>query len=78
MERYLSYLKDYNPIFIGVICNLPVLDEREKNRGDRPIGFARSQLEEGIHNNRPYNFTIDNTNLSANENAKTICEKVFK
>jgi chloramphenicol 3-O phosphotransferase len=77
MEYYLSSLQDFKPIFIGVKCDLPVLEIREKERGDRPVGLARSQLEEGVHENRPYDFTVDNTSNTPLENAKIIFGKVF-
>ncbi|WP_164503879.1 phosphotransferase-like protein [Rickettsiales endosymbiont of Stachyamoeba lipophora] len=72
MQYYLGSLKDFNPIMIGIICDLEVLEQREIARGDRKAGWGRAQIEDGIHQNRPYAFTVDNTTNSPEETTKII------
>jgi chloramphenicol 3-O phosphotransferase len=76
MNSYLESFKAYKVIFIGIECDLDELERREKARSDRKVGLAREQLEGGIHKNRPYNFVINTTNISAADNAKFILEYI--
>jgi chloramphenicol 3-O phosphotransferase len=76
MQYYLTKLHHYFPVLIGVMCNLSILEERERQRGDRELGLARKQLEEGIHQNRPYAFTVNTTNNPSKECAKLIFERI--
>ena len=44
LSHYVSLLKRHTVYFIGVICELNALEEREGLRGDRLKGIARDQL----------------------------------
>ena len=45
-------------LFVGVKCPLEVVEEREKKRGNRTIGTARSQSER-VHAHGLYDLEID-------------------
>ncbi len=51
-------LKERQVYFVGVRCPLSILEEREKARGDRQIGFARWQFER-VHRYGAYDLEID-------------------
>lgn len=44
---------------IGMNCSVEELDRRERERGDRPVGLARSQA--AMHRGREHDLTIDTT-----------------
>lgn len=47
-------------LFVGVLCELDELERRERQRGDRAEGTARSQIRQ-IHTHNTYDITIDTT-----------------
>jgi chloramphenicol 3-O phosphotransferase len=57
--------------FVGVHCPLEVLEDRERKRGDRQIGFARWQFER-VHAFGPYDLSLDSSLLSPDESAKKL------
>ena len=61
-------LADERVFFVGVHCPLPELEERERRRGDRQIGFARWQFDH-VHRHGPYDFEIDSSTTSPEESA---------
>ena len=71
-------LADYRRLFsgfdvsvVGVYANLDVLEAREKERGDRMPGLARSQFDL-VHKGKTYDFTVDTSNATAMDCAKAI------
>ncbi|MFN7039379.1 MAG: phosphotransferase-like protein [Alphaproteobacteria bacterium] len=75
-KYYLTELKEFKPIFIGVECGFEELKKRTKIRANRPTKLAEEQLLNGIHNNMQYDLTIDNTEIPASQNAKIILDKI--
>lgn len=55
-----------NVFFLQLFCELSELERREKARGDRRRGLARSQFDQ-IYAFRDYNLLIDSTFLSVEE-----------
>ena len=53
-------------LFVGVKCPLEVAEEREKKRGNRTIGTARSQFER-VHAHDLYDLEIDTSRLNVVE-----------
>ena len=58
----------HDVLFVGVYCSLPLLIEREKQRGDRKIGMAQADFET-VHKGRRYDLEISSeepleTNIS--------------
>jgi len=43
LENYHATLKKHQVYFIKITCDLPLIEEREKIRGDRAWGLARDQ-----------------------------------
>lgn len=62
LENYYKWQKllaPYNTLLVGVVPPLEATEQREKDRGDRRPGTARSQ-HHIIHDNIPYDLVIDN------------------
>jgi len=58
-------------LLIKVQCELGVAEDRERRRGDRQVGLARSQFP-GVHAGRLYDFEIDTTNSTSEAAAKQL------
>ena len=58
VDEWKQALKDYNVLYVGVVTPLDVLEQREKTRGDRIKGSARSQYFK-VHENVAYDLEID-------------------
>ncbi|GCE12497.1 chloramphenicol phosphotransferase CPT family protein [Tengunoibacter tsumagoiensis] len=54
----LTCLAPYPKLFIGVRCSLPLLEQREQERGDRLLGIARDQFDR-VHVNKVYDIEVD-------------------
>lgn len=57
--------------FIGVRCPLDLLEQRERDRGDRTLGQAREQFDR-IHAHGAYDFEVDTSLASPEECAGQI------
>jgi chloramphenicol 3-O phosphotransferase len=60
-------------LFVGIKCPLEIVEQREKERGDRNIGTARFQFER-IHSHDLYDIEIDTSLLSVDECVTRIVE----
>ncbi len=60
-------------LVVGVHCELPVLERREQERGDRMIGQARAQVDR-VHRGLAYDLEVDTTNSSPSDCAKKILD----
>lgn len=60
MRRLVRLLAKLDVFFVGVHCPLPELERREKERGDRRIGEARTDFET-IHEFAEYDFEVSGT-----------------
>lgn len=69
---YRRLLADFNVRLVGLFASLDVLEQRERDRGDRDIGLARWQYER-VHDGIAYDLEVDTTNLSPAEVARAIC-----
>ena len=71
---YENILKDIPTYYIGVTCNLDVLEKREKARGNRCLGMARTQSDI-VHNAiKTYDLMVDTSAESPESIAKKILE----
>ncbi len=80
LRSYVHVLKDYTVYFVGVHCNLELLEEREILRGDRDIGLSRDQINR-VHAprlTRMYDVTVDTTYASPFACARHILEFINK
>jgi chloramphenicol 3-O phosphotransferase len=62
LQAYAQHLKEHNVYYIGIFCDLSVMQERELLRGDRAIGLSNDQINR-VHQGilGAYDFTIDTT-----------------
>jgi chloramphenicol 3-O phosphotransferase len=56
---------------VGVFCPLEELERREAERGDRGIGYARSQYVDA-QSHRPYDIEIDTSRISTDDAADRV------
>lgn len=70
-EECAHVLDGQRAYFVGVHCPLAILEEREKQRGDRQIGFARWQFDR-VHGYGEYDFTVDSSLSSPEESAEKL------
>jgi len=68
---YLEVLADYEVYFVGVHCSLDVLEQRERERGNRCIGQARGQIDV-VHKGAIYDIELDTTSTSPKDCAQKI------
>ena len=64
-------LKDFWVLWVSVNAPLPVLEQREKQRGDRMLGGARGQFHK-VHVGVAYDLEIDTHQAPLAENAEKI------
>lgn len=72
LEDLLHVLDGFNVVLVDVWCSPQELERRERARGDRPPGLARSQTAVFAHGDR--DITVDTTTESAEQSAATIVE----
>ena len=76
VDAWRKALSGYKVLYIGIHAPLPLLEERERIRGDRLIGSARAQFSV-VHQGVSYDLEFDTSNLTMDEIAKTIHTKVY-
>jgi chloramphenicol 3-O phosphotransferase len=65
LRNYVEAFIDCDVQFIGVHCSLEKLERREQERGDRRIGRAKEQLQQGlVHALGIYDLEVDTTRES--------------
>jgi chloramphenicol 3-O phosphotransferase len=64
-------IASHDALLVGVDCPPEVLRQREKQRGDRPIGLADLQFQR-IHTLLDYDLMLDTSALSAEDAADRI------
>ncbi|MBN3786598.1 AAA family ATPase [Burkholderia sp. Ac-20353] len=69
--EYARLLAPFNVSMVGVHCPLDVLEERERQRGDRLAGLARWQYDK-VHAGPTYDVTVDTGNATSDECAQVI------
>lgn len=72
LQSYLRALKDRIVYFVGVFCELSVMQEREILRRDRAIGLANSQIDRVHEGLRDYDITVNTTSDSPFDIARKI------
>ncbi len=69
--EYRSLLSAFSLRFVGLFAPLPLLEERERARGDRRTGLARWQYDR-VHVGVTYDLTIDTAALAPLDCARQI------
>ena len=73
-EAFLDAAKEANALTVKVVCDVEILRQREKERGDRCPGSAEASLQY-LWPKDGYDLCVDNGKVSATENAKIILEQ---
>ena len=74
VAEYRELLAPYDLKVVGVHAPLEVLEARERARGDRGIGLARSQFGV-VHAGVTYDFEIDTSTATAEDCAQAVVER---
>ena len=72
LQNAIKYLKDCRVFFVGVHCDLPVLEQRELDRGDRQVGTAKYQFDR-VHRHGIYDIELS----SAQESPESMASQVI-
>ena len=73
LKAYAESLKDHTVYYIGVFCDLKVMQAREVLRRDRCIGLSNDQIDR-VHQGLlgSYDFKVDTTQMSSLEAVRQI------
>ena len=74
-EECASLFADRNAYLIGLHCPLNVLEQREKNRKDRTLGQARTQIDV-IHRYVTYDLMLDTSQLTTEECVRQVIDRM--
>ena len=74
-EHLFKTLGRENIFYVQLYCKLTVLERREKERGNRKIGLARSQ-HAALYAFDAYDLKIDSTELSREETANKLINAI--
>jgi chloramphenicol 3-O phosphotransferase len=72
LRNYKDNLKEYQVYFVNVGCELEILEEREKLRGDRVIGTNRAQFLKMRNLDWEYDLKLDGGRVSVLDSAKKV------
>ena len=70
---WVNTLNNHKTLFCGITAEPKILDQREKQRGDRIIGGSRAQRMT-VHNGYKYDIFIDTSSITPSDAAKKICK----
>jgi len=70
-EDYKQLLSSFGLHTIGLFAPLDILEQREKQRGDRMLGLSRWQYAQ-VHKGKVYDLEIDTSDLSPKDAAQLI------
>lgn len=71
VDKWKDKLKGFRVLWVGVNAPLSVLEQREKERGNRILGSARGQFHK-VHANVTYDLEIDTHQATECENIEKI------
>jgi chloramphenicol 3-O phosphotransferase len=71
LDGWKVLLKDFKVLWVGVNAPLSVLEQREKERGNRMVGPARGQFHK-VHANATYDLEIDTHHATLEDNVHKI------
>ena len=75
VDECAALFADMNAYLIGLHCPLEILEQRERERGDRTLGQAREQFDI-IHQYAKYDLELDTSELTIEECADRIIERL--
>lgn len=62
LRSYVDKLADHTVYFIGVKCDLAIMQEREYLRRDRALGLSNDQFDRVHTGTKEYDLTVDTSN----------------
>lgn len=71
VDKWKKTLRNFQVLWVGVNAPLPVLEQREKERGNRIVGSARGQFHK-VHVGTTYDLEIDTHHSTLIENIEKI------
>ena len=71
IDEWKTLLKDFKVLWVGVNAPLSILEQREKERGNRIVGSARGQFHK-VHADATYDLEIDTHHATLAENVEKI------
>jgi chloramphenicol 3-O phosphotransferase len=71
MSDLIQLLAPFDVFFVGVHCALPELERRERHRGDRRLGEARTDFH-AVHRFTAYDLDLDSTQPTEGNVARLI------
>lgn len=74
LTELLTTLAGYDVTLVEVRCSADELDRRERERGDRPVGLARSQTTVYAHGD--CDIAVDTTSTGPDECARLIVQRL--
>src|SRR4051795_9873117 len=77
LDGWRAQLAGLDWLLVGIGAPLPVLEERERDRGNRIAGEARAQFDE-IHKEIDYDLTLDTDSQSPEECAHAILDALTR
>lgn len=75
VDGWKELLKNFQVLWVGVNAPLSILEQREKDRGNRIAGSARGQFHK-VHADATYDLEIDTHHATVAENIEKICSKI--
>ena len=72
---YRDLLQNFDLRFVGLFAPLDVVEQRERDRGDRQLGLARWQFDR-VHRDIAYDLVADTAAFSPAECAGIICRSL--
>lgn len=74
LDDLLAVLDGYDVTLVEIRCSPDELERRERERGDRPSGLARSQTT--VYDHGAFDIAVDSTHSSAEECARVIVREL--
>jgi chloramphenicol 3-O phosphotransferase len=79
LKSYAKRLSNHTVYYVGVFCDLELMQEREILRRDRCIGLSSDQIDRVHQGNRSaYDFRVDTSHCSPFETARQILDFVYR
>lgn len=73
LDHWSEVLTGLETLFVGLHCDVEILDRRERERGNRVLGEARGQVDK-VHGHGPYDVEVDTSSTSSEECALVIAQ----
>lgn len=74
--EFKSLMAGVNVLWVGVTCPIEVIEQRERDRGDRRVGQARGHAHL-VHRWTAYDIEVDTSRLSPTECASAILDALL-